>query len=402
MRSICFYFQVHQPFRLRHYRFLDIGNRHDYFDDAKNRSIMRKVAYKCYLPANKLMLELIQQHQGKFKISYSISGTALDQFEAYAPEVLQSFIDLAETGCVAFLSETYSHSLAALKSEEEFKCQILAHREKIKQYFNQEPRVFRNTELIYNNQIGKVIGDLGYEGILTEGADHILDWKSPNFLYASNDKTRLKILLKNYKLSDDIALSFLDKNWPGWPLTADKYVHWLNSVIGDQYVINLFMDYETFGEHQWESTGILNFLKALPGTLLDRSSYSFLTPSEVIDQYQVVDKIDIPNTISWADMERDLSAWLGNNIQWDAFNQLYELEKLVKKSKDPSLKRDWKYLQTSDHFYYMCTKWFADGDVHKYFNPYNQPYDAFIYFMNALTDFKQRLKAAVEVKEKVV
>ena len=192
------------------------------------------------------------------------------------------------------------------------------------------------------------------------------------------------------------------KTWAEWPLTADKYIHWLNSVIGDQYVINLFMDYETFGEHQWESTGIFNFLKALPGEVFDRSSYSFLTPSEVIDQYHVVDKIDIPNTISWADMERDLSAWLGNNIQWDAFNQLYELEKLVKKSKDPSLKRDWKYLQTSDHFYYMCTKWFADGDVHKYFNPYNQPYDAFIYFMNALTDFKQRLKAAVEVKEKVV
>ena len=348
------------------------------------------------------MLELIQQHQGKFKISYSISGTALDQFEAYAPEVLQSFIGLAETGCVEFLSETYSHSLAALKSEEEFKCQTLAHRKKIKRYFNQEPRVFRNTELIYNNQIGKVIDDLGYEGILTEGADHILDWKRPNFLYASNDKTRLKILLKNYKLSDDIAFRFSDKNWPGWPLTADKYVHWLNSVIGDQYVINLFMDYETFGEHQWESTGIFNFLKALPGTVFDRSSYLFLTPSEVIDQYQVVDKIDIPNTISWADMERDLSAWLGNNIQWDAFNQLYELEKLVKKSKDLSLKRDWKYLQTSDHFYYMCTKWFVDGDVHNYFNPYNQPYDAFIYFMNALTDFKQRLKAAVEVKEKMV
>ena len=402
MKSICFYFQVHQPFRLRHYRFFDIENDHHYFDDAKNHEVMRKVAEKCYLPTNRIMLDLIRQHEGKFKISYSISGTALDQFELYAPDVLDSFIALAETGCVEFLSETYAHSLAVLASETAFKRQVQEHREKIMHYFHQEPQVFRNTELIYSDHIGKLVAEMGHKGMLTEGADHILHWKSPNFVYANALKPGLKILLKHYKLSDDIAFRFSDKNWNGWPLTADKYVHWLNALTGEGFVINLFMDYETFGEHQWASTGIFEFLKSLPGEVLTKSNYQFLTPTEVTEKYNAVDKIDVPHPISWADLERDLTAWLGNNIQWDAFNQLYALEPWVQQSDDPGIKRDWKYLQTSDHFYYMCTKWFADGDVHKYFNPYEQPYDAFIYFMNVLTDFKKRLAVLKEVRKPVV
>lgn len=391
MKSICFYFQVHQPFRLANFRFFDIGSQKSYFDEQKNMTIMLKVAEKCYLPTNQIMLDLIKKHQGRFKISYSISGTAIDQFELYAPDVLQSFKRLADTGCVEFLSETYSHSLAVLRSEEEFKKQVEDHKKKIQFHFNQDPKVFRNTELIYSDYIGKVVADMGYIAMLTEGADKILEWKSPNFLYANIYKPNLKILLKNYKLSDDIAFRFSQESWQEWPLTAEKYAHWLNAIPGDQFVVNLFMDYETFGEHQWESTGIFEFLKALPDQVFKSSNFKFLTPSEVVENYNAVDKIDVPHPISWADIERDLTAWLGNDLQEDAFNSLYELESLVRNSEDDKIKRDWNYLQTSDHFYYLCTKWFEDGDVHKYFNPFNSPYEAFINYMNVLSDFKLRL-----------
>ena len=394
MKTICFYFQVHQPFRLKKYRFFNIGADHDYFDDQNNKEVMRKVASKCYLPANKIFLKLINRYKGKFRISYSISGTALEQFELYAPEVLESFRKLADTGCVEFLSETYSHSLVALKSKEEFIHQVNKHDKKIEEYFGVKPEVFRNTELIYSDEIGKMVADMGFKAILTEGAESVLDWRSPDFLYSNALEPKLKVLLKNYRLSDDIAFRFSERSWSEWPLTTNKFVDWLKMSDGNAEVINLFMDYETFGEHQWEETGIFEFLKSLPQLVFSNSNITFSTPSEVAENLESVGEIHVPYPISWADEERDLTAWLGNELQNEAFSKLYQYSELMKKCSDPAILRDWDLLQTSDHFYYMCTKWFADGDVHKYFNPYSSPYDAFINYMNILSDFEIRIKEA--------
>ncbi len=395
MQTISLYFQVHQPFRLRNYKFFEIGNDHYYYDDYLNESILQKVAEKCYLPANALMLELINKYKGKFKISYSISGIALDQFELYAPEVLESFRKLADTGNVEFLSETYSHSLVALKSKNEFQRQVESHKERIKFLFNVEPKVFRNTELIYSDEIGEMVQEMGYTGMLTEGAKHVLGWKSPNYVYTNAINPRLKLLLKNFKLSDDIAFRFSDQSWDEYPLTADKYVQWLNDLDQKEDVINLFMDYETFGEHQWAETGIFDFIKALPEMVLNNSKIGFSTPSEVFEKYQPVGAVNVPNAISWADEERDLTAWLGNPLQEQAFNKLYSLLEKVRKIEDPIINKDFNYLQVSDHFYYMATKFLSDGDVHSYFNPYKSPYEAFINYMNVLSDFEIRLNAIV-------
>jgi alpha-amylase len=397
MKNICFYFQVHQPFRLKNYRFFNIGEDHYYYDDYANRSIMRKVAEKCYLPTNQLMLDLINAHGGKFKIAYSLSGVFIDQMEMYAPDVLDSFKQLAETGCVEFLSETYAHSLSALKSKNEFYNQIAAHKEKIKKHFGQEPQVFRNTELIYSDKIGEMIADLGYKAIITEGAKHVLGWKSPNYLYYNAYNPKLKVLLKNFKLSDDIAFRFSNKAWEEWPLTTEKYIEWLKAIPQEEEIINLFMDYETFGEHQWAETGIFDFMRALPDAVFNNSDFSFATPSEIADTHQPVAAYNVPHPISWADEERDLTAWLGNELQDEAFDKLYELEEIINKVEDKDLKKDWLYLQTSDHFYYMCTKFFSDGDVHMYFNPYDTPYQAFITYMNVLSDFIIRLKDATSI-----
>lgn len=390
MKHICFYFQVHQPFRLRNYHFFDIGSGRHYFDDEANAAILKKVAANCYFPANELLLNLIRQYGKEFKISFSISGTALDQFEKYLPEVLHSFKALAETGCVEFLAETYAHSLSVLKSKEEFKRQVQMHAERVEKIFGVKPVMFRNTELIFADFIADAVADLGFEGMLTEGADKVLGWRSPDYLYQSSNRPELKLLLKNYRLSDDIAFRFSDRGWSQWPLTVEKYIGWLNEIPGDHQVINLFMDYETFGEHQWASTGIFEFLKALPGQILSAPGYRFLTPREAVAQLQPIAGLSIPYPISWADEERDLSAWLGNDLQDSAFDLLYELEAKVKSCNDARLAKEWLYLQTSDHFYYMCTKFFADGDVHKYFNHYPSPYDAFINYMNVLTDFRMK------------
>lgn len=395
MKTICFYFQVHQPYRLRRYRFFDIGKNHNYFDDFANRSIMRKVAEKCYLPTNKLMLDLINEYGYRFKISYSISGTALDQFEMYAPDVLDSFRKLAETGCVEFLAETHSHSLSALKNKDEFYRQIESQTKRLEELIGYKPKTFRNTELIYSDEIGAMVADLGYKAMLTEGAKHILGWKSSNFLYANAINPKLKLLLKNFRLSDDIAFRFSNREWSEWPLTTEKFVHWLNNIDPKEEIVNLFMDYETFGEHQWAETGIFDFMRALPGRVLSSSNFEFLTPSEAADKHQPIALLHVPYPISWADEERDLTAWLGNELQDEAFNHLYSLSDKIDKLNDADLKRDWLYLQTSDHFYYMCTKWFSDGDVHKYFNPYDTPYEAFINFMNVLSDFTIRLKSKI-------
>jgi alpha-amylase len=393
MRTICFYFQVHQPFRLKPYRFFDIGEDHHYWDDYLNRNVIRKVAQKCYLPMNALLLELIHKYNGKFKVAFSLSGTFLDQMEAYAPDVLESFQKLVATGKVELLNETYTHSLAALKSQEEFTHLVKKHQERIKELFNgYTPKVFRNTELIYSDQIGAMVADMGYEAVLTEGAKHILGWKSPNYVYSNAIEPKLKVLLKNFLLSDDIAFRFSNKTWADYPLTTDKFITWINAIPKEEQVVNLFMDYETFGEHQWAETGIFEFMRHLPEAVLNHSSFTFSTPSEVAAAVQPVSKIHVPVPISWADEERDLTAWLGNDLQDEAFDRLYEMEKLVKGINDPEIQRDWGYLQTSDHFYYMCTKFFSDGSVHEYFSPYDTPYDAFINYMNALSDFMLRVK----------
>ncbi|MBP7511886.1 MAG: glycoside hydrolase family 57 protein [Bacteroidia bacterium] len=393
MPSICFYFQVHQPYRLKEYTFFDIGSDHNYFDDAKNRQVLDKVSEKCYLPTNKLMLELINKHQGNFKISYSISGVALEQFEAWRPDVLQSFVDLSNTGCVEFISETYYHSLAYIFSKDEFKKQVQQHRDLVKRLFNQEPKVFRNTELQYNNELAKYIEDMGYEGIICEGVDRLLYGRTPNHLYRAPNANHIKSLLKNYRLSDDIAFRFSDRNWVEFPLTADRFAKWVHAVAGQGETINLFMDYETFGEHQWEQSGIFEFMRYMPEFVLQHPDFGFKTVSETIASYPVRDVYDAHDLTSWADTERDLSAWLGNPMQDEAIAKIYSLEQQVYASGNAALIDSWKKMLTSDHFYYMCTKYWADGDVHKYFSPYESPYDAYIYFMNAMSDLGKQLKA---------
>jgi alpha-amylase len=390
MASVCFYFQVHQPYRLRRYSVFDT-DRH-YFDDHKNAEILRKIAQKCYVPANRLMLEIIRRHEGRFRIAYSVTGVALEQLEAFAPEVIETFQELAGTGCVEFLAETHDHSLAFLYSREEFRAQVELHGKKIKALFNQQPRVFRNTELIYNNDLAHFVSHMGYDAILAEGADNILGYRSPNYVYRPPHAPNLKLLLKNYRLSDDIAFRFSNRAWEQWPLTAPKFANWVNQINGHGFLCNLFIDYETFGEHQWAETGIFDFLRHLPGEILRHPDNNFLTPSQVIDSYEPAGEIDVPHMISWADTERDLSAWLGNAMQSNALHELYKLEGPLKEKGDQELLSDWRKLTSSDHFYYMCTKYWADGDVHKYFSPYESPYDSYINFMNVLDNIQTRLR----------
>ena len=359
---------------------------------------MRRVAERCYLPANRLLHDLILRHNGAFKVAFSISGVAIEQFERYAPEVIDSFKALAATGCVEFLAETYSHSLASLSSTTEFKKQVKQHAELMRRLFGVKPTVFRNTELVYSDAIGASVAEMGYNVMLTEGAKHILGWKSPNFVYVNAINPRLKLLLRNFNLSDDIAFRFSDKGWNGWPLTADKFADWAVSALEKDDVLNLFMDYETFGEHQRSASGIFDFLNAVPAAILSRN-LAFCTPAEAAQKHQPVAPLHVPFPISWADEERDTSAWLGNELQEEAFNKLYALEADVYKTKDENLISVYRKLQESDHFYYMCTKFFSDGSVHSYFNPYDTPYEAFINYMNVLADFELRVKEKLKVKK---
>lgn len=395
-RTLCLYFQVHQPIRLRKYHFFDIGKYSDYYDDFANRSFTKKIAERCYLPANRVLLELIKKYGKNFKVAFSITGLAIEQFRKYAPEVIDSFKALAGTGCVEFLAETYSHSLACLVDETEFKHQVKRHADLMKELFGMKPVTFRNTELVYSDEIGEMVAKMGYTTMLTEGARHILGWKSPNYLYTNSINPKLKLLLKNFRLSDDIAFRFSDRQWDQWPLTAEKYVSWLDAADGE--IVNLFMDYETFGEHQNAETGIFDFLAALPGQVFSASDFEFLTPKEAAAKHQPVAPLHVPYPISWADEERDLTAWLGNELQNEAFEELYKVRDKVNALKDESLTHDYNCLQASDHFYYMCTKLFADGDIHRYFTPYDTPYGAFINYMNVLSDFILRVER--EYKEK--
>ena len=390
-KSICLYFQVHQPTRLRKYRFFDIGKDSHYYDDFANRTILKRVAQKCYLPMNELLLEAITKSKGKFKVAFSISGSALEQFDRYAPEVLESFRKLAATGKVEFLCETYYHSLASLGSSSEFVHQVEKHKAHIQEAFGVTPTTFRNTELIYSDAIARQVYDLGFKTMLTEGARHIMGWQSPNYVYNSESQPKLRLLLRNYGLSDDLAFRFSDKAWPEWPLTAEKYAGWLKEAEGD--IVNLFMDYETFGEHQKEDTGIFDFMRALPAAVL-ANDMEFVTPSQAVRNIKAAASLSVPDPISWADEERDLSAWLGNDLQQDAFNKLYGLTEKLSIINDPELWADFGHLQESDHLYYMCTKFFSDGEVHKRFSPYETPFEAFINYMNVLSDFIIRLNYA--------
>ena len=403
MLTVCPYFHVHQPYRVKNYRVFDIGHDTEYFNDAglsdlNNRRIIEKVAEKSYRPTNQVLQYLLDTHP-EFRFALSFSGTVLDQFEEYAPDVLESFQRLVASGRVEILADTYHHSLAFFYSVPEFERQVKQHERRIERLFGVRPKVFRNTELSYRNDLAKWCEDHGYHGILAEGWDRYLGWRSPNFVYRPVGCRKIKVLLKNYKLSDDVAFRFGNREWSSWPLNADTFATWVHAHHGDGQTVNLFMDYETFGEHQWEDTGIFEFLRALPETLMRHPDTSFLTPSETIERYDAIGEFDVPDVLTWADVDRDLTAWVGNDIQRDAIRATYDLEPHVLKTRKRDLVEQWRRLQTSDHFYYMCTKWSEDGDVHAYFSPYQSPYDAYIAFMNALSDLQLRVNAALAARE---
>ncbi len=391
MKAICFYFQIHQPFRLKRYRFFDIGNDHYYYDDFANDDIITSIAQRSYIPAAETLLRMIEAGNGKFRCALSISGTALEQFEQYVPEFIDLLKKLADTGCVEFLAETYAHSLSSLADPEEFANQVKVHDEKIKELFGQTPKVLRNTELIYCDDLAPQILAMGYKGVITEGAKHILGWKSPNYVYCAASAPKLKILLKNDKFSDDISDRFSNTAWDEYPLTADKYIDWIASTPAEEQIINLFMNLEVFGDFQPRETGIFQFLEALPRFAEERG-IEFWTPTTVVSKLKPVAELSIMHPISWADEARDTSAWLGNKLQNEAFNKLYSVSERVRLCEDRRLKQDWYYLQASDHFFYMSTKNMHDGSVHSHFSPYDTPFDAFTNYMNVLADFIVRVE----------
>lgn len=395
-RGIVLYLHAHQPYRVRNYSVFDTAYDHDYFDesdittDRNNEKVFRKIADKSYRPMTALLEKLLAKHPD-FKVSLSITGVFLEQAEKWAPDVISSFQRIVATGRVEIVAETYYHSLAFFYSLTEFERQVEAHRKKIREVFGVETNVFRNTELSYNDDLAKWAEGQGFKGILAEGWDPILQWRSPNFMYRPADTKKISLLLKNYHLSDDIAFRFGDKNWPQWPLSADTYNSWVNDSIIDKSIVNLFMDFETFGEHQWADTGIFEFYEAFVDKWLDNPVNTFYTVSGAVDAFEPVGEISMPHTVTWADTERDLTAWTGNSMQREALRYIYAMEDDILDTKDIGLISDWRKLQTSDHVYYMCTKWFNDGDVHAYFSPYESPFDAFLYYTNVIRDLRWRL-----------
>lgn len=392
MKTICLYFQMHQPYRLRPYQYFDIGKNHDYFDGSKNQSILEKVNHKSYSPMLDLLALLAKRHPD-FRFTLGITGVLLEQWRSHSPEIIAKIRALVATGQVEILGETYYHSLAYLWSLSEWQRQVELHRKTIYGLFGVTPTVFRNTELVFENRLAEAILKLGFKAVLVEGWDHILGWRQPTYVYTSVASPQLRLLAKHYRLSDDIAFRFSERSWAFYPLQIEQYLQWLDEAHGD--IINLFMDFETFGEHQWAESGIFIFFEGLIEQLVNNPAYQFLIPSSIIESYQPVDRLDIPYPLSWADTERDLSAWFGNAMQTHLAESLYKLEPVVLASHNLELIHDWRKLQISDHFYYMCTKWFADGDVHQYFNPYSSPYDGYIYYQLAFEDLVWRLKNKV-------
>lgn len=390
MKSVCFYFQIHQPFRLKRYRFFDIGNDHYYYDDFANDDIVTRIAQRSYIPMAQTLLEMVNESKGAFKCAISITGIAIEQLQQYVPEFIDLLKKLADTGQVEFLSETYAHSLASLEDLEEFEHQVKRHDKLIQELFGQKPKVIRNTELIYDDDIALAIASMGFKACLTEGAKHILGWKSPNFVYNSASAPKLKLLLKNDKLSDDISRNFANTEWDEYPLTADKYIDWIAQLPEDQQIVNLFLSMETFGEFLPRETGIFEFLRALPRFAAEKG-VGFMTPSEAVAKLKSVDSLSIPYPMSWADEARDVSAWKGNVLQREALKKLYSIAERVNLCTDRRLKQDWEYLQSSDHFFYMSTKTMADGTAHANFSPYDSPYAAFTNYMNVLADFMVRV-----------
>lgn len=391
-KSVCLFFEVHHACRIKRYRFFDIGKDHCYLDDFANRTHTQMMAERCYLPANKVLMDLIKAGKGSFKLAFSISGIALQQLQAFAPKVIDSFKALAATGCVEFVGETFAHSLSSLKDAEEFRAQIQLQSELIESLFGQKPKVFRNSEMIYSDAIGQMLSELGFQGALTEGAKHVLGWKSPNYVYNNPLSPGFKILLRNASLSDDIALRFSDRQWDKWPLTADKFTEWISSVDEQEQVVNLFMDYEVFGQRNDAASGVFDFLHALPSKILATGLFEFRTPSEVFKKHAPVAALDVPYAISWKDEEKDLTPWLGNVLQNEAFDKLTALGAGVRAAGNEELFVKWRYLQNSDHFFYMSTKWFSDGQKSEKDNPYETPYDAFINYMNVISDMSIQVR----------
>lgn len=394
MANVCLYFELHQPFRLADVSVFDIGLQKEYFTNQEelNRKVFQKVAHKSYIPMLSLLLDLTRNNSD-FHFSFSATGVFLDQAKEYAPKVISLLQKLVKTGQVEVLAETYHHSLASLYSVSEFEYQVSEHNKLINKLFNVAPTVFRNTELIYSNEIGQMVENLGYKACLTEAVDRYLDGRKRTQVFVGNTQNKLPLLLKHAQLSDDIAFRFSEKSWVSYPLTADTYMYWLGTY-NDNEIINLFMDFETFGEHQWEDTGIFEFFKTFVKQSIKQKRNKFLTPSMIIDKIKNFHKLpiyNIPEPISWADVDRDLTAWVDNSLQKDSLKKIYELEEQVLNQKNKDLIFDWRKLQTSDHFYYMCTKWAADGDVHAYFSPYDSPYEAYRRYSIVLADLKERM-----------
>jgi len=397
--SVVLYFHAHQPFRLRRYTWFDIGRDHAYFDDETNARIVRRVAERCYLPTTALLRRAIERSDGRFRCALSITGTLIDQLERWAPEALDAFRALHDTGGLEVVAETSHHSLAFLGDRREFRAQVLGHAGRLERVFGRRPRTFRNTELVFDDSVAQAAEEMGFEAILGEGADHLLGWRSPHRVWRPEGCERIALLLRSYRYSDDIAFRFSNRGWGDWPLTPEKFASWLAALPRTAEIVNLFMDFETAGEHQSKESGILEFLERMPEPLLaaqgrgGKPRFAFRTPAEAATAHRSAGVVSAPRPVSWADQERDLSAWLGNSMQRSAHDALYDALRAVRRSRDPDLLESWRKLSTSDHVYYMCTKYFSDGDVHKYFSPYDTPHDAFITFLNVLDDLARRVGA---------
>lgn len=391
MKNVCFYFKIHQPYRLKRYRFFDIGNDHYYYDDFADDEIITRLAESSYMPMCDTILDMIRETNGAFKCAISVSGTALEQLQVFVPECVEKLHQLAATGCVEFLAGTYAHSLASLEDPEEFMREVKAENELIFRTLGIHPRTFANTELIYDDDIAMLISGMGFDTCLTAGAKHVLGWKSPNYVYNAATAPQLKLLLTNDKLSDDISRNFNNPEWPEYPLTADKYMDWIAALPAEEQVVNLYFSMDTFGSFLPASTGIFLFMKALPRFAAERN-ITFAMPSEVSSKLKPVDELSVPYPMSDIDEARDVSAWKGNDLQREALGKLYSVAERVSLCDDRKIKQDWEYLQSSDHFYYMSTKNMADGASHAAFSPYDSPFAAFTNYMNVLADFLVRVE----------